>query len=120
MADSNQQPKTKKKYLVTVIEFDESALGNDLAFSEVPDAVGMSIDDLTPHGALDTKQVFLLTEQQHTRVTAVLQHNSLPYPELIAKSLAPIVKKQLPHRKVGNVVFLHDRRRRTQKPGDDS
>jgi hypothetical protein len=99
-----------KKYVITIAELDESKLGDGLKFSEVPDAIGMSIDGLRPSGVLDVTMVFLLTEQQKERVALVLQHNSLHYPELIRASAEKDGDVN------GVVLYLYDRRRRSENP----
>lgn len=102
-----------KRYVITIAEFDESKLGKDLKFSEIPDALGMTIDQLTPSGALDVQMVFLLDEKQKARVELVLQHNSLPYPELIEAS-----EKKGGSTKAA-VLYMYDRRPRTENPDRD-
>ena len=103
----------KKRYLITIAEFNEDKLGKDLPFSAVPDAVGQAIDQLTQQGALDVQMVFLLDETQKERIELVLQHNSLLYPELITAS-----ERSGPPSNAA-VLYLHDRRQRPKNPGDD-
>lgn len=101
-----------KRFLITITEFDETCLSKDLPFAEVPHAVGQCLDGLSAHGAFDTQKVYLLEPDQKEQVQRVLEHCSLPYPELIRNL-------QDAARPAATVVNIHDRRQRTQNPGND-
>ena len=103
-----------KRYLIIVTELDEDKLTNALKFADVPDAIGEVLDALTPTGALDTKTIYLLDGAQKDRVTCVLNHNALPYAELLAESVVDVTRPP------ATVLYLHDRRQRMQNPGDDT
>ena len=101
-----------KRFLITIIEFDESCLTKDLPFPEVPHAVGASVDDLPGHGAFNTQKVYLLEREQRDHVQRILEQHPLQYPELI---------RDMEHaaKPLAAVVSIHDRRRHPENPGDN-
>lgn len=106
-----------KQYLLVVVEFDASRLTDTLPYAAIPDEIGAALDDLTHVGALDTKTVYLLSEEQKDRLTTVINHNSLPYPVMLAAASQEPTPASVAETMTAVVVNLHDRRRRAESSG---
>lgn len=93
-----------KKYLITVIEVDDSLLAADrLRLQDMPETLNTLTEGISPCGSLDLLGLFLVDSPNCDAVLDALQEHALPYP------------RDPP--RIAKVVNLDDRRQRPEGPG---